>query len=356
MSVQVRRAALAAVMVTMLAVTAGSPVSAADVKLQISVGIDDFSYCVSGSGVPRAIHVASLRTPDDEPRSRIRREADRRGRWFGCFNSIHGAPIFINAGDVIKVRVAGQERRFTIPDIRPRTHRVGDVIRGRGPVGATIQVSVDRGGFTEVDPGVARDVTVNGRGRWRLDLSGHYDIKGTDQISVALADDGLYVFSNSLAPHVKLDAGGNVLEGAVNPGRTVRFRLVGGDGVTRATASASEINSGRYAVSLQDERGNAVYPRAGDRIESDIAADGQLLIPASYLRASASDDRIKAGCMPHSGFELFTSGEDYRFFAGRTRDDGTLRRSADLEVGDFVELTCRYESGDQLRLITDAGR
>ena len=349
-----RRAVLTAVMVAMLAVTAGAPVSAGAVKLQISVGIG--AFCVSGSGVPRAVHVVSLRTPDDELRSRFRREAGRQGRWLGCFNSVHGTPIFINAGDVIKVRVEGQKRRFTVPDIRPRTDRVGDVIRGRGPVGASIQVSVDRPGFTTDDPGVRRDVRVNGRGRWRLDLSDQYDIRGADGISVALADDGLHVSSNSFAPHIQLDAGGNVLSGAIDPGRTVSFRLVGGDGATRATASASEFFSGTYRVSLQDERGNAVYPRAGDRIESDIAGDGDLAIPDSFLRADASEDRIKARCMPHSEFELFTAGDDFRFFEGRTGDDGTLRRSADLGVGDFVELTCRYESGDQLRLVTDAGR
>lgn len=167
-------------------------------KLQISVGIDDFSYCVSGSGVPRAIHVASLRTPDDEPRSHPQgsrpsgpmvrllqlhprgTDLHQRGR---CDQGPGGRP---------KAQVHDPGHPSTNASCR-RRHP------GRGPVGATIQVSVDRGGFAEVDLGVARDVTVNGRGRWRLDLSGHYDIKGTDQISVALADDGLYVFSNSLA-------------------------------------------------------------------------------------------------------------------------------------------------------------
>jgi hypothetical protein len=279
--------------------------------LRIDLELDGF--CLSGSGVPRAVHVVSLRTPADDLRNRFRTGANRHGRWFGCFNSVFGAPTFINAGDVIKVRVDGRKRRFTIPDIRPRTDRVGDAIRGRGPAGTTIQISIDRVSPTTHDPGIERAATVDERGRWRVELSGDYDIVGGMRINARLAHAGMVVRAASYAPYFKVSAGGNVLSGAVDPGQTVDFRLVDGEGATRATASTRRIVGAFFHVALQDDRGNAVYPRAGDRIESDIAADGRLLIPDSYLR-----------------------------------------RSSDLAPGDGLELTCRTEGGDELMLTSDA--
>lgn len=168
------RAVFAAVMVAMLAVTAGSPVAAGAARLEVDVEIG--AFCLSG--IPRAVHVVALRTPDDELRDRFRTKSDRDGRWFGCFGSVFGMPTRVHAADVIEVRAEGLKRIFTVPDIRLRTDRVRDVIRGRGPAGATIQVSVDRLGPTRTEPGIERDATVNAQGRWRLDLSGQYDIIG----------------------------------------------------------------------------------------------------------------------------------------------------------------------------------
>ncbi len=347
---QFRRAVLAAVMVAMLAVTAGSPVAASAVKLRVDVEIG--RHVLSGQGVSRAVHVVILRTPEGDLRSRFRVEADGQGRWLGAFG--HYVPVTVNAGDIILIRVEGRKRTFTVPDIRPRTDRVGDVIRGRGPAGATVKVLVDRVGPTVYESGIERDETVNAQGRWRLDLSDQYDIIGGLRITVRLVHDGLSVVAGSFAPYFSMNAGGDTINGSVNPGQTVDFRLIDGGGVTRAAASTASTTSDFFFVALQDERGNAVYPRPGDRIESDIAADGRLLIPDSYLRASASDDRIKARCMPDAAFTLYSFGDRQRTFQGRTQDDGTLRRSSDLQPGDSLELTCRTGGGDELGLTSDA--
>lgn len=70
--------------------------------------------------------------------------------------------------------------------------------------------------------------------------------------------------------------------------------------------------------------------------------------------ASASDDRIKARCMPDAAFTLYSFGDRQRTFEGRTQDDGALQRSSDLQPGDSLELTCRTGSGDELTLTSDA--
>jgi len=346
-----RRAAFSALIVASLAVTAAAP-AAAVAKLQVNVGIG--ASCISGTGVPRAVHVVSLRAPDGELRGRFRDDATRRGRWFGCFGSDFGPRASINAGDAIKIRVEGRKHTFTVPDIRPRTDRVGDVIRGRGPAGATIQVTVERIEATEEEPGIAREATVDARGRWRLDLAGEYDIVGKLRVSTRLDDDGVVTFADSPVPFLALSSAAAAVSGSANPGQTVHLRLVDGDGATRVTASTSPTTHGYFFMALQDHRGNAVYPRPGDRIESDIAADGDLLIPDSFLKADASESRITARCMPNAEFRLSTFGRRQYVFLGQTRDDGTLRRSADMQSGDRIELTCRYASGDEFDVATDA--
>jgi len=345
-----RRAAFAALMVASLAVMAAAP-AAAVAKLQVNVEIG--AFCISGTGVPRAVHVVSLRAPDGELRGRFRDDATRRGRWFGCFGFDPGPRATINAGDAIKIRVERRKRTFTVPDIRPRTDRVGDVIRGRGPAGATIQVRVERVEATGTELGIAREATVDARGRWRLDLAGEYDIVGGWRVSVRLDDDDMVTFADSAVPFIALSSAAAAVSGSANPGQTVHLRLVDGDGATRAKVSARAFYRDIFIVSLQDHRGNAVYPRPGDRLESDIAADGDLLIPDGFLKADASESRITARCMPNADFRLSTFGRRDYVFVGQTRDDGTLRRSADVQSGDSIELTCRYASGDAFTLASD---
>lgn len=346
-----RRAAFSALLVALLGVMASSPVAADTVKLQVAVEIG--AFCISGTGVPRAVHVVSLRAPDGELRGRFRDDATRRGRWFGCFGSDPGPRATINAGDAIKIRVEGRKRTFTVPDIRPRIDRVGDVIRGRGPAGATIQVRVERVEATGTELGIAREATVDARGRWRLDLAGEYDIVGGWQVSVRLEDDGMLVLADSGVPFIALSVAAAAVSGSANPGQTVHLRLVDGDGATRAKVSTRAFYRDIFIVSLQDHRGNAVYPRPGDHLESDIAADGDLLIPDGFIKADASESRITARCMPNAEFRLSTFGRRDHVFVGQTRDDGTLRRSADVQSGDSIELTCRYASGDAFTLASD---
>jgi hypothetical protein len=57
--------------------------------------------------------------------------------------------------------------------------------------------------------------------------------------------------------------------------------------------------------------------------------------------------------MPNAEFRLSTFGRRDYVFVGQTRDDGTLRRSADVQPGDSIELTCRYASGDAFTLASD---
>ncbi len=315
-----RRAAFSALMVALLSVMASSPVAAGTVKLRVNVQIGDF--CLSGSGVPKAVHVVSLRAPDGELRGRFREDATRRGRWFGCFGSDPGPRATINAGDAIKIRVEGRKRTFTVPDIRPRIDRVGDVIRGRGPAGATIQVRVERVEATGTELGIAREATVDARGRWRLDLAGEYDIVGGWRVSVRLDDDGMLVLADSGVPFVALSVAAAAVSGSANPGQTVHLRLVDSDGATRAEVSTRAFYRDIFIVSLQDHRGNAVYPAqviASSRTSPLMGICSSPMVSSRQTRRSrasrpaacptlSSDSRPSAAGITSSWVRLGTTG------------------------------------------------
>jgi hypothetical protein len=335
------------------ATLAGLP-SPVDAGTQISVEIFVGHQCAFGSGPAGTMHIVTLRTPRGEIRSRVRDRSDDRGSWGACFGAYR-----LNAEDTVTIRVGAIRRRVTVPRLTPSIDRVDDVIAGHAWPGSTVDIRVFH--WRNLRDSVAFDfqAVAGPHGRYTLDAHETVDLLGGDELQVTVRrGDDLYA-ALAYVPVVTVGYANETVQGFANLETDVRVTLKDATGATKASRGAGALPffgfQTLFTVSLYDDRGRPAYPLAGDRLIANVAPDARLRIPTTYLRVDLSARSFEARCMPRSPYSVAIGGSFPTYF-GRTDSEGRLAGKlapSGVRVGDYVQLQCRFPTGDIFYRETD---
>jgi hypothetical protein len=233
--------------------------------------------------------------------------------------------------------------------VRLRIDRTADRVWGTGPADSTIPLAV-----TRPDRGVlARaNVAADAQGRFDHSLARTVDLVAGDTVAAVLRRGALRVTTRAAVPWVRVTAATELLVVVGQPDAGASVRLMR-DGTTRASGNGTDLGDGLNIVPLRTATGAVAYPRAGDRLVTDVVGLPRLLIPRSALRGDPTSDRVRGRCMPGARFGVTVqsaTGVRFAFVAGRTGPDGRFERAVgrqlDLRRGDLLDLACAWPGGD----------
>jgi hypothetical protein len=321
------------------AASAGQP---QPINVEVIVGFS----CVSGTGPPRREVIATLQTPQERVRDRLRARTDKFGFWSGCF-SLFGPSTNINGGDRLLVEIGTRVRTVRIPRIEPQVDRVQDVIEGRARAHAQVDIAVTHHPDFKTSRDFFFTARANAAGYYRIDTTGTVDLIGWDDVQILVERKGDLFSSIGLVPGMIVAANSNDVSGSVNNGTDVVLRLRDRYGHLKGDATSGPVAFGSFEVSMFYDDGRALYPRSRDRLAASFASDAVMKIPSSLLRGSATEDVVSGNCPPNAPYELIAGR---RSFFGTADATGAFSRDVgnrmNLKRGDLLTLYCLFPSGD----------
>lgn len=310
--------------------------------IQVTVG----SECIEGTGPARTPVTVVVRTPGGLERGMVSAPIGPKGRFFGCFGT---GLEHVNAGDRIEARMGGWRRSWIVPTVRLRIDRTADRVWGTGPAGTTIPLSVrrpERGVIARVSGVAGAD------GRFDRSLARTVDLIAGDTVAAVLRRGALRVTTQAAVPWIRVTAATDLLVVVGQPDAGASVRLIR-NGTTRASGRSTDLGDGLNVVPLRTATGAVAYPRAGDRVVTDVVGLPRLLVPRSALGGDPARDRVRGRCMPGARFGVTVqsaTGFRFAFVAGRTGPDGRFERvvgrQLDLRRGDLLDLACAWPGGD----------
>ena len=329
-----------------LAITALAPIPAlADgpVTLQLRLG----SRCVSGHKTTQdPITVKLLRS--DGSVIQTRHDDTTSLQWQVCFSSTH-VPV---AGNRIRLTHWTVDRTAGVPDLTIALDRATNVVRGRAPASATIELdgqSCDALGRCTENPPV--EATVNAQGRYQQDLS-PVDIDGSDQVRVLYtnAHEDLF-YRNGQAPFMTIIRPNKVSLSCLSAGTTT-VRLLDADGTVRSSLSLHTSGACKSASGTFRKNGKAVNIHVGDRIRSTFASDAKMTWPG--VSVAAHDTAYSVRCFPETVWYLTirnSNGTLKGSYTGTTDTDGRFVQDAGyqhIKPGWTVRVACESAAGDRV--------
>jgi hypothetical protein len=335
------------------------PVRAGGAQFAFQVTLND--QCFLLTGPPETSATVSLRTAGGNLRDRLRTSTDIKGFAFDCFR------VSIRGGNVIKALADGNATVWSIPKLTIGTDRDTDVTSGHGPANRSLQLLLVH--FNTFDGPSSfhdREVVTDADGDYSTDFSNDVNVKGADEAVAYLSEGDHRVAAVGIVPFMRIVRNDNVVFGALNLGDSISLALRRSDGSLKAEAQVGPVPFlNIYDVALYDSDGDAVAARAGDVLNGSFADDAEITLPVMVLTGSAASDEVRGRCMPNRPYRVFIErfdfeGGDFVFqeFTGRTGSDGTFTEDVsgrvNLKVGDKLELTCRYPSGDQVGRFSSA--
>jgi hypothetical protein len=306
---------------------------------------------LDGTAPSNTIVKLTLRNPDGAVRARATVHANENGNWSDA--CLLGE---VRSGDTVKASANGSSRQIVIPPLTVAGDRDADTVTGRAPAGTHLHVGVTRCSSPEC---VARDKNVIVGASARFDVRFAFDTIGGDVAYARFArGPGDFFTRSAWFPYLDVNVVQGGIAGGTSADRSVSATIWTSGGVLRGRASAVSEPGGKYAGTFVDAAGSPVYPRAGDRVESDVASGAHFTIPSMSVSAVASTDVISAHCRPdHEYFiDLRATNDHSRWtLAGRLDAAGDLTTDVtgdfDVRHGTHAMFACLTPDRD--RIITE---
>lgn len=336
-----------AVLALSIAVSAALvPLSADAADLPRSVRVTVGSECIAGSGPAGAPVTIAVLTPGGRVRGMVAGRTGPRGRFFDCFGS---GLERVNGGDRVRAAIGAWVRSWTVPRIGLHIDRTADTVTGTAPATTELPVVVTRPGLGPVARVTLRTAADGSFGASFARTSG---LEAGDLVAAVVDRGALRVTTRAAVPWVRVTAATDLVLVVGDPGAGATVRLVR-DGATRATGTSTDLDDGLNVVPLRDSAGRPAYPRAGDRLVTDVPGLPTLRVPRSALRGDPSSDRVSGRCMAGAPYQVVVQGVTgfrYAELRGRAGADGRfdrpIRRQMDLRRGDLLDLVCAWPDGD----------
>ena len=315
--------------------------------------------CLGGQAPNLAQLTILWKDASDELKGRATVKADDDGYWWTCFD------VMLEPGDTIKITKGTSSRTVTIPRITAVANRVTNIVRGRGPAGASLELGV----WGDDDWTEAQE-TVPGDGRYQHDFTGDFDLVGCNEVQVTWTSDAGDQVSRSIGvPCIEVVVGRVLGWDAQITGYT---RVLGRAEVE--LRDASDVLKGRahdggsaWSGSIhtyfgEDDDGDLVRALPGDKVQTTgIASDASFTIPAITIATNLATDVVSGVCLPDRPYQISAWSENHRREASRSGVAGgagqfskDLTSDMNLKAGDFVEVACRFVTGDYVSRIAVA--
>lgn len=338
-----------AVAVTLALAVAGlvlAPVASAAATFTFTMDIN--SSCLSGTGPASTAHTISLLSADGDVLARDWATSDAYGSWYACFDRA------VAPGDKVKAWTGGGSRTVTVPNLTARTNRVTDVVNGRAPAGAALNIYVYHyaalgGSSTSYVWGVF----ANGSGDYSFDFTPLVNAKGGDYGYTRYVRGSDTFDVNFDFPYMEITRGSPEVSGAVNYGQSATLTLKLSTNAVRGTALVVGDDGNSFYGAFTSAGGSSVRVRKTDKVTGGFASDANITIPDITVSAVASTDIVSGQCMANASYQLYVRKDNYsdsdtRY--GTTNASGQfsvdVTSTVNLVAHDWMELTCRYPSGD----------
>ena len=272
------------------------------------------------------------------------------------FEACFGSRQLIAGRTLVASRPTSTVRfRFTIPDVSLRIDRVTDVVSGRSSAGHALTLRIGRCSLLQryTCPRVlTQHLTTNATGHYRRDLTGTFDVRGDDRLSVTTTSPQGHTWTRSAdAPYMFMTIGGGFLFGAIQPGQHATFRLKSGPGgsVLSTRSVTGDASGSSYALTF----GSVM--RARRQVVSDLASDARVTLPSTSttFATQGADQVIRTHCLPDRRVAIAWDGP--RGGVVMTADS-LGRASVNLSTAEspgfllpsayIVEIMCQTRAGD----------
>jgi hypothetical protein len=316
--------------------------------------------CFGGTGAPNGLHTVSL-LEGATVIATTKTTAAAGGYFGGCFPQGYR----LEYGYKLKVQTGSYVKTVTIPNLGLKVDRVTDVVSGRGFSGKPVRISVTQyapGSYTS-SSSISLLPVPNASGIWTTDLTGIGGIRGNDSISLTYKPNEDYASSvgdtwnmYTYAEAMLLRRGSSHVSGTMNLGEIATITLKTGASVFLGKAGIAATGENfSYSSLLRRANGAPVYPVATNKVTGSFATDANVTIPNITVNGAAATDVVSGACMASQGYYVFARKPDYSDSAyayGTTSGTGAystdLTSQMNLAAGDYISVTCKYDTGDQV--------
>lgn len=177
------------------------------------------------------------------------------------FLDVTGAPVPVQAGDVLQLSAGDQTVSFVVPPLDGAVFVDDDVVSGRTHGGAPVRIRVQRGDV----PAAEAEATADANGTFSHRFGPVFDLIHNDLVQLEATVGGHRVTRYIGSPGIQVDLDRATVQGQVGPDARLRVELARG-GLALAGVETTSGPDGFYAAELTDGAGRRLTPRAGDRV------------------------------------------------------------------------------------------
>jgi hypothetical protein len=158
-------------------------------------------------------------------------------------------------------------------------------------------------------------------------------------------------------PYIIVRRGSPQVMGSLNPVSMTTIELRKASNKLRGTTTAvSHPLFQTFEAYFANSNGDLVSPRVGNKVNSAFATDATLTIPAISIQADASTEQATGACMPSAPYSVYirrgnySDSETFYGTSGAAGLIGVNMSTWNVMINDRLLVTCRYPSGDRVRM------
>ncbi len=331
-----------------------------ELPLAATLNLRLFDAAVGGTGPNGATVGAELRRG-----GRLLAQGGGQAAFFGIFgfNLVNpaGEPEALQVGDQISLAFPGlAQHAFTVPLLEAQADAAQDLVTGRAPAGAELQVTAGAG------PGaVSQRVQADAEGRFQAAFAPNVDLAAgsSGQVQLLLRQPGLNVNLSRAWALTRLEAvlGENTVNGIAAPDAPATLILRAAAGAEKGRAAvAPAATGGAFQVALVDPLDRPALMQPGDRLAFRRGSESfELTLPKLTAEVDIGQDRISGEAPAGASLQVsarvlfnvqtqtVTVGADGRYLAD-------FKGRLDLVGGSRVDVLYTYPEGHRVRLVEAA--
>jgi hypothetical protein len=335
------------------------PAAAGVATYQFTIGLG--ATCINGHGPNNTDIALTLRNSQGVLKSTGTATSDASGYWY--MNSCFSQPV--EAGDSVRATGGGVSRTWVVQPLTARGNRTSDVVNGRAKPGSNVTIYAYQcpTGYGSCFQALSVGVPVDGGGAYSFDLSGTFDAKGQDYVSVQwTGPSGDVLWAYRTFAYVTVWYGESRWFAQGNPLQVVNVTLKTAADAVRGTGSAMGGTSGYMSGDLRQGNGSPVYVNGGNKVSTNLGST--FTVASMTLVGAASTDRVSGTCAPNRYFIIYAYDPDYSrpnpysYASGMTNASGEFNKDMssvtypdfNLMSGDYIEVRCKTNAGDEIAL------
>lgn len=306
---------------------------------------------VSGTGVPNASYVVTLRNADHEFKGRVTVGANGNGFWI-----VNSFTVSIDTNDTIKVD-GPNTRTVTVPRLTVVADRVANTISGLGPASSTVSASALHCLVlgNQCSGSKNKSAPTDGTGHYSAGFAA-FDPRGGDYWSVYwTSPDADTITTIGYFPYIEVWRNQARLNGIGRAGALVTATVKTAANVLRGTARAVvPAPAWFFDTTFRNSSVDPVNVHSTDKVSADIASDAHFTMPAVTVAGDAATNVVSGTCPANRPLQLNAYDPAYARPDPSTTAFGMANGAGSYSINVTTnEPTFNLTSGDRLEVICD---